>query len=134
VCSSDLVELIVVRPNWFNRYEMQLGLAKQFRVQPDFDFDGLIAPNDSALFGAIEALSTFSADPAKKVVVGFDGVPEAFQYMREGRLTATVAGFPDKMVDQALRLLVENLRTGKAPTQKLIVIEPELITRTTPAG
>ncbi len=122
------VELVVARQNGIGRWEGQQAMAKEFRQEENFAFDGVIAPNDGSLFGAIEAMSTFGADPAKKVVLGFDAVPEAYQYMREGRQSATVAGFADKEVDRALRELVSYIRTGKAPAQKVVLIKPELVT------
>jgi len=122
------VELIVARQNGIGRWDGQQTMARQLRLEADLAFDGVIAPNDGSLFGAIEAMSTYGADPAKKVVVGFDATPEAYQYLRDGRLSATVAGFADKEVDRALRELVSFLRTGKVPSQKVILIKPALVT------
>jgi len=135
VVKGSQVELVTARMNGLGRWEGQQALAHEFISEPGFAFDGLLGANDGSVLGALECMPSFGVDPARKVVVSFDGIPEAYQYLREGQLTATVAGYPDKMVDQALRQLVNYIRTGKAPSQKTTLVKPELVTKgATPAG
>ena len=75
--------------------------------------------------GAIGALSSVNYSPWP-IIVGFDGIPEAREAIRNGKMHATVAQNPALMGEKAIDVFVE-LRQGKkfdAP----VTIFPTLLT------
>lgn len=69
------------------------------QVHPDLA--AIFAENDGAALGAAQAAKAKGATP---IIVGFDGIPEAFEAVKDGSITATVAQFPDKMAQIGVRL------------------------------
>jgi ABC-type sugar transport system substrate-binding protein len=61
--------------------------------------------------------------------MGFDATPDAFQYMKEGKLSATIDQFPGKQAGQALQILVDNIKAKKKPAKQVIYINPEPVTK-----
>lgn len=64
------------------------------------DIAALWCECDNIAFGAFIACETKGVRP---LIVGFDGIPEAFEAIKEGRLDATVAQFPDRMGELGMR-------------------------------
>jgi ABC-type sugar transport system substrate-binding protein len=64
-----------------------------------------------------------------KVTMGFDATPDAFQYMKEGKLSATIDQFPGKQAGQALQILVDYVKAKKKPAKQVIYINPEPVTK-----
>jgi ABC-type sugar transport system substrate-binding protein len=64
--------------------------------------DAVFAAADDMILGAIDAMSEAGIDPASKVTVGFDAIPEALNYMERGRLSATVDQLAAKQAGQAI--------------------------------
>jgi len=98
-------------------------------LQVHKDFQAVYAANDEMKLGAIEAMEANKVDGARVVSIGYDAIPDALDYIREGRLDATVEQFPGQQARTALRLLVEHIRTGSAPAQNEVYIKPVVITR-----
>jgi ABC-type sugar transport system substrate-binding protein len=48
--------------------------------------------------------------------------------MREGKLSATIDQSPGKQVRQALEYLVGYIKNQTKPPQRIVLIEPELVT------
>jgi ABC-type sugar transport system substrate-binding protein len=63
------------------------------------------------------------------VTVGYDATPDAFTYIKDGKLGATVDQFPGKQASQALAYLVDFIKTKKKPPQPVIYIQPEAVTK-----
>jgi len=93
------------------------------------DFDAVFAANDEMIIGAIEAMSSAGIVPGSKVTVGVDAGPDAFKYMKAGKLSATIDPSGVKQAVQALQYLVDHIKNGTMPPQQVILITPELVTR-----
>lgn len=103
----------------------QVGLMdrkKGFDVTQDIlsrngDIEALFAANDEMAMGAVEAV-----DMENKLnqihVVGFDANSDAKKSVLEGRLSATVAQFPDKMGEIALEKGLSYLLQGELKVKK----------------
>jgi ribose transport system substrate-binding protein len=68
-------------------------------------FEAVFAENDAMALGAVDAMRDRSLVPWP-VVVGYDGVPEALEAIRQGRMHATVAQEPELLGEKAVELLV----------------------------
>jgi ribose transport system substrate-binding protein len=96
------------------------SLSKQVRM------DGLFAENDAMALGAIDALKQFGYSPWP-VIVGFDGVPEAVDAIRQGIMDATVAQNPGHLGERSLEALLDIM--GGRPADPVITLLPTLISR-----
>jgi ABC-type sugar transport system substrate-binding protein len=65
-------------------------------IKRGFEFDGIFAHNDSMILGAMDALES-SHGSNNKVLIGFDGIEEAVNAIRQGRITGSIAQKPGKM-------------------------------------
>ena len=70
------------------------------------DLKAIYACNDTMALGALRAVENLGMDV---IVVGTDGVPEAVEAVKEGRLAATIAQDPAMIGKVGLRLLVRAL-------------------------
>jgi ABC-type sugar transport system substrate-binding protein len=80
------------------------------------------------MLGAIEALEANKVDASRVVTIGYDAIPDALEYVRAGRLDATVEQFPGRQARTALKLLVEYIRSGSVPEPREVYINPVVIT------
>ncbi|MFW6338665.1 MAG: substrate-binding domain-containing protein, partial [Alkalispirochaetaceae bacterium] len=92
VMEDSDVEIIASQPADFNRAEAQTVMENLITSHPEFD--AVFGANDEMIIGAIEAMRGSGVDAEEKVTVGFDATPDAFQYIDEGLLDATVDQFP----------------------------------------
>ena len=90
-------------------------------------FQGLYGANDEMILGAIEAMEAHGIDASKVVTIGYDAIPDALEYISQGKLNATIEQFPGEQARTALRFLVDNIREGKNPPSKEIYIKPVAI-------
>src|SRR6267378_4142642 len=74
-----------------------------------------------------EAMS--AAGIKNKVTIGFDATPDAFQYMKEGKLNATIDQFPGKQAGDALKYLVDYVKDKKKPAKQVVYINPAPVTK-----
>jgi len=70
----------------------------------NLQFDAIFASNDQMALGAIEALERNRINPAEKIIVGFDAIPEAIKAIKDMRLTATVRQKPRDMGFLAMQI------------------------------
>lgn len=70
------------------------------------DLKAIYACNDTMALGALRAVENLGMDV---IVVGTDGIPEAIEAVKEGRLAATIAQDPAMIGKVGLRLLVRAL-------------------------
>ncbi len=92
------------------------------------NFDAVFGANDEMIIGAIEAIQAAGINPASKVTIGFDATTDAFSYMKEGKLGATIDQFPGQQASRALDILVEYIKTGKKPASAVQYINPLPVT------
>jgi len=76
------------------------------------------------ILGAAEAIQGHGLDPSKILLVGYDAIPDALNYIKLGKLDATIEQFPGRQAREALRLLVDYIRYKKMPPAKEIYITP----------
>jgi ABC-type sugar transport system substrate-binding protein len=107
-------------------FKRDLGLSvTEQALQAHPDVDAIVAANDDMALGAAEAAAGAGLDIP---IIGFDALPEALQAVQKGTLAATVEQFPGGQTAGAMEILVNFLRDGTEPEQKITLIEPALIT------
>lgn len=126
VMADSDVEIIASQPADFNRAQAQTVMENLITSNPDFD--AVFGANDEMIIGAIEAMRGSGVDAAAKVTVGFDATPDAFSYIEEGLLDATVDQFPGQQAGMALEFLVDYIENGTEPDQDVYFIEPKPVT------
>lgn len=124
--ATSHVKLRVAEPTDFYRAQADQTVSRL--LARHVEFDGVVAVNDLMALGAVDALRRAGVDPASKVILGWDAIPEARKAVQDGVITATLDPRPGELARTAVRTLVEHLRGGKAP-EELVLVAPELITR-----
>ncbi len=127
VINGSNVKILYSEYAFFDRKHGQGVMARLIRKYPDFD--AVFASNDEMIIGAIDAMSAAGIDLSKKVTVGWDAIPDAFRYMKGGKLSATVDGLPAKQASQALRYLVDYIKNKTQPPKPVLYYTPELVTK-----
>jgi ribose transport system substrate-binding protein len=89
-------------------------------------FDGVFAENDAMALGVIDALDGAGYAPWP-AIVGFDGVHEALEAIRAGRLHATVAQNPGLLGERAAEVMMDVI--ARKPVEITTSVLPTLITR-----
>jgi inositol transport system substrate-binding protein len=89
--------------------------------------DVIVAANDDMALGAIEAVRARGLE-GQIAILGFDALPEALAAVRDGALAGTVEQFPGGQSRQAMQILVDYLKDGKAPEESLVLLTPIVIT------
>jgi ribose transport system substrate-binding protein len=126
VINASAVKILVSQAADFNRAKANSVMENLMQAYPNFD--AVFGANDEMIIGAIEAMSAAGIDPAKKVTVGYDATTDALNYIKQGKLGATIDQFPGKQASMALNYLVDYIKTKKQPPQKVIYIAPEAVT------
>jgi ribose transport system substrate-binding protein len=119
------VKLLTSQTAEFNRAKGQNVMESLIQKYPKFD--AVFGANDEMIIGAVEALA--AAGVKNKVTIGFDATPDAFQYMKEGKLGATIDQFPGKQAGEALKYLVDYVKSKKKPAKTVYYINPEPVTK-----
>jgi len=127
VMKKSNVKILVSQTADFSRAKGQSVMESLLQKYPSFD--AVFGANDEMIIGAIEAMAGAHIDPASKVTVGYDATPDAFQYMKQGKLGATIDQFPGKQAGEALQYLVAYIKTKAKPPKPVIYINPEVITK-----
>jgi ribose transport system substrate-binding protein len=91
-------------------------------------FDAVISMSDVLLFRAVRAMEEAGIDPTTKVTVGGGAVPDTLLAIKQGKISASVDPRSGEAARQAVRYLVEYLRTKKMPPNRDILVAPELVT------
>jgi ribose transport system substrate-binding protein len=126
VMAESDVEIIASQPADFNRAEAQTVMENLIQSNPDFD--AVFGANDEMIIGAIEAMRGSGINVEDIVTVGFDATPDAFSYIEDGLLDATVDQFPGDQAGQALQYLVDYINNGTEPENDVVFISPEPVT------
>ncbi len=127
IAQNPGLKILVSQAADFDRAKANATMENLIQAYPGFD--AVFGANDEMIIGAIEAMSAAGIDPSTKVTVGYDATPDAFAYIKEGKLGATVDQFPGKQASQALNYLVDYIKTKKKPPQPVIYIQPEAVTK-----
>ncbi|MGB8852745.1 MAG: substrate-binding domain-containing protein [Pirellulales bacterium] len=114
------------RPRFEIVTELEAGGAKdggakamEDALQAHPDIAGVFAINDPSALGARAALE--KAGKADQVtIIGFDGLPEGRQAIREGRIHADPIQFPDQMGTQVVEAIVTYSQGLDVPPEILI--------------
>jgi ribose transport system substrate-binding protein len=88
-------------------------------LQAHPDLNGIFAINDPSALGAVAALEK-AGRQAKVKVVGFDGMPEGKQAIRDGRIYADPIQFPDRIGRQTAQAIAKYLAGEDLPREVLI--------------
>jgi ABC-type sugar transport system substrate-binding protein len=129
---SDVKILARVRPGHPTRSEAKRVMAQLIREHPQFD--AVLGMNDNVVLGAIDAMVEAGIDPSRKATITWIASPDTRRAIEAGQLGAALDLRPREQAVQALRILVEYLRTKKVPASKEILVAPKLITKASPEG
>jgi ABC-type sugar transport system substrate-binding protein len=87
----------------------------------------IVAANDDMALGAMEAVK--SRGLSGIAIIGFDALPEALAQVRDGGLTATIEQFPGQQSALGVQTLVDFIKTGKQPAEKVLLLTPVAVTK-----
>ena len=126
IAQNPGIKILVSQTAQFDRAKGHDVMENLMQAYPNFD--GVFGANDEMIIGAIEAMSAAGKDLSKIVTGGYDATPDAFAYIKQGKLGATIDQFPGKQAAQALNYLVDYIKTKKMPPQNVVYIQPQAIT------
>jgi ribose transport system substrate-binding protein len=105
-----------------------IALSKTARfLQENRPFDAIFAENDHMALGAVSALKEQRRPTPPPLVVGYDGIPEALDAIRNASMAATIAQNPAGLGQTAINVLL--LAIGRNPFEVVTTVMPALITR-----
>lgn len=81
------IEVVAVKPANYLRAEAIKAVEQA--LEEGLEFDAIYAQSDSMAAGARLALGALGVDPASKLIVGIDYIPEAREAIRNGQQAAT---------------------------------------------
>ena len=108
--------------------QFERGQAKNIITQllsKRIEFDAVFAHNDNMILGTLDALA--ESGNTDKVLIGFDGIPEAIDAVNNRQITATIAQVPHKMGRIVVGKAVAYLRGESIPT--IVPVNLEAIER-----
>jgi ribose transport system substrate-binding protein len=126
IINASDVKIIVSQTADFSRSKGQTVMENLMQAYPEFD--AVFGGNDEMIIGAIEAMQSAGIDPATKVTMGFDASTDAFSYMKEGKLNATIDQFPGQQASKALDALISYIKDGTKPANAVDYINPLPVT------
>jgi ribose transport system substrate-binding protein len=126
IAQNPGIKILVSQTAQFDRAQGHDVMENLMQSYPKFD--AVFGANDEMIIGAIEAMSSAGIDLKSKVTVGFDATPDAFQYMKDGKLGATIDQYPGQQAGQALQYLVDNIKSKKTPPKSVVYISPKAVT------
>lgn len=126
IINASNVKVLVSQTAEFSRSRAQNVMENLMQAYPNFD--AVFGANDEMIIGAIEAMQSAGMNPASKVTIGFDATTDAFSYMKEGKLDATIDQFPGRQASRALDVLVDYIKNGKKPASAVEYINPLPVT------
>ena len=87
----------------------------------------IVAANDDMALGAMEAVKGRGLSGI--AIIGFDALPEALAQVRDGGLTATIEQFPGQQSALGVQTLVDFIKSGKQPAEKVLLLTPVAVTK-----
>jgi ribose transport system substrate-binding protein len=119
------IHIVASQPADFQRAKGQAVMENL--LQANDDVQAVYGSNDEMILGAIEAMEAHGVDASKVVTIGYDAIPDALEYIKSGRLDATIEQFPGEQARKALRFLVAHIEQGTAPPSGEVYITPVAI-------
>ncbi len=113
------IEVVASQPANWDRTQALNVATNILNRHPDLK--AIYAANDTMALGALRAVENLGLNV---IVVGTDGVPEAIEAVKEGRLAATIAQDPAMIGKVGLRLLVEALNIPRQVDVPSLVVKP----------
>ena len=95
-------------------------------LREDKPFDAIFAENDHMALGAVKALKEARYTPRPKVV-GYDGIPEALEAIRNDSMDATIAQNAMALGQTAMDIFL--LAIKQRPFEAVTTVMPRLITK-----
>lgn len=83
------------------------------------DISGIFAINDPSALGALAAVEKASK-VGKVKIIGFDGMPEAKQAIKNGKIYADIVQYPDKIGEMTIQSIARYMSGEKVPPKNLI--------------
>lgn len=111
------IEVVAELPSGGERAMSHKGTADT--LQAHHDLAAIFAINDPAALGAYTALAEAGRTDAVKII-GFDGMPEGKQAIKDGKVYADPIQFPDKMGVQIVQKILDHL-AGKPVEPKILI-------------
>ncbi|PID56215.1 hypothetical protein CSB45_12640 [candidate division KSB3 bacterium] len=127
VIGTTDIQILVSQTAKFERAMGQSVMENLLQVHKDFQ--AVFAANDEMILGAVEAMSAAGVDLSTVVTIGYDAIPDALAYIKEGKLGATIEQFPGEQARKGLRFLVEYIKDGTMPPSQEVYITPVAISR-----
>lgn len=93
--------------------------AAEDALQAHPDLRGIFAINDPSVLGARAALEKAGKED-QVLLVGFDGMPEGKQAIKEGKVYADPIQFPDQMAVEVVRAFISYSKGEEVPSEILI--------------
>ena len=81
--------------------------------------NGIFAINDPSALGAVAAIEK-AGKTGKISVIGFDGMPEAKQAIKDGKIYADIVQYPEKIGTMTMQTVAKYMAGGKVEAQSLI--------------
>ncbi len=93
--------------------------AAQDILEKHPNINGIFAINDPSALGAVAAIEKVGKT-GKITVVGFDGMPEAKQAIKDGKIYADIVQYPEKIGTMTMQAVAKYMAGEKVPPQTLI--------------
>ena len=105
------LELVNEQPgDWTVDVAMQ---ATENMLQADPDIDGIFCCSDNMIAGILQALDNNDIDVADLCFVSFDGAKSGVDFIKDGKLTGTMAQFPSVIGAEAVDVILSVLSGEK---------------------
>lgn len=95
--------------------------ATENMLQADPDISGIFCCSDNMIAGILQALDNNDIDVADVCFISFDGAAFGVDFIKEGKLTGTMAQFPGKIGATAVEVLLSVLNGEKTADRKSVV-------------
>jgi ribose transport system substrate-binding protein len=122
------VELVATLPGGAAKDRSMKAMEDLAQAHPDLA--GVFAINDPSALGAVAALEK-AGKLGQIKIVGFDGMPEGLQAIRDGKIYADPVQFPDRIGRTAVQNVVKYLAGDEVKAEMLI---PTALYRKADAG
>ncbi|MGI5174259.1 D-allose transporter substrate-binding protein [Treponema sp. OMZ 840] len=119
--SKSNIKLVASQPADWDRTKALDVAANMIQRYPKLK--GIYCANDTMALGAVQAVIN-AGKAGQIVVVGTDGDPEALSFIKQGKLSATVAQDPAEIGAESLRRMIAAVKSG---TQIAVNAQPDFI-------
>jgi ribose transport system substrate-binding protein len=111
------VEVVATLPGGGAKDRSMKAMEDLMQAHPDLS--GLFAINDPSALGAVAALEK-AGRLGRVKIVGFDGMPEGKQAIRDGKIYADPIQFPERIGRQAVQNILKYRAGDEVPAETLI--------------